>query len=99
MRKLALCVAVASTALASPALARDDAYYIQGGFGALLAEDFDLDLNGGGTQIIGIESDRGYDGSLVLGYDFGGFRLESEVAYKNFDLDTLRTNGVGISRG
>ena len=39
MRKLAIGLALASTALATPALARDGAWYIGGEFGGMLVED------------------------------------------------------------
>src|SRR3546814_5393568 len=44
MRKLAVAVALASTALASPALARDNSWYVGVGGGVMLVEDMDLDI-------------------------------------------------------
>src|SRR5690349_20109011 len=87
MRKLALAVAVASSALASPALARDGAWYIEGGFGALMAEDYDYDrVNGTDNRAMIADADKGIDADLLFGYDFGMFRLEAEAGYKQFDL-------------
>ena len=45
MRKFVIGMAMASTALASPALARDDAWYVGVEGGAMLVEDMDLDLS------------------------------------------------------
>ena len=39
MRKLAIVVALSSTVLATPALARDGAWYVGGDFGAMIVED------------------------------------------------------------
>ncbi|HEX5535627.1 MAG TPA: flagellar motor protein MotB, partial [Sphingobium sp.] len=39
MRKLALAAALATTALASPAFARDDAWYIGAHGGGMIVED------------------------------------------------------------
>mgnify|MGYP003634758168 CR=1 FL=1 len=43
MRKLALGMALASTALATPALARDGQWYVGVEGGAMIVEDVDLD--------------------------------------------------------
>ncbi|MEC7742608.1 MAG: flagellar motor protein MotB, partial [Pseudomonadota bacterium] len=39
MRKFVIGMAMASTALASPALAKDDSWYIGAEFGSMLVED------------------------------------------------------------
>src|SRR3546814_1628464 len=60
MRKLAVAVALASTALASPALARDNSWYVGVGGGVMLVEDMDLDIgsiDNAGT----VEHRKGYD--------------------------------------
>jgi outer membrane protein OmpA-like peptidoglycan-associated protein/opacity protein-like surface antigen len=95
MRKLAIGLALASTALASPALARDDQWYVGVDGGAMIVED--LDLNIGTTDNAGsIDADTGYDFGGVVGYDFGGFRLESEVSYREADLEQTNVGAVGI---
>ena len=85
MRKLAIAVALSSTLLATPAFARDGAWYVGGEFGAMIVEDIDID-NATTDNIITINHEYGYDGGLFVGYDLGGFRLEAEVAYKKADL-------------
>ena len=47
MRKLAIVVALSSTVLATPALARNSAWYVGGDFGGMIVEDiqFDYGLN------------------------------------------------------
>ena len=97
MRKLAIVVALSSTAIASPALARDGAWYIGGDFGAMIVEDIGFDFGLTPTvpsqpsaQVV-VNHDYGFDGALFAGYDFGGFRLEAEVAYKRARVDDIET--------
>jgi outer membrane protein OmpA-like peptidoglycan-associated protein/opacity protein-like surface antigen len=90
MRKLAIAMALSSTLLATPAFARDGAMYIGGEFGAMIVEDIDLDV-GTLNNAITLDHEYGYDGGIFVGYDFGGFRLEAEAAYKKADLDVYQT--------
>jgi OmpA-OmpF porin, OOP family len=85
MRKLAICLALASTALASPSMARDGQWYVGVDGGAMLVEDLKLDI-GAGPVAATVDTRTGYDFGGVVGYDFGGFRLESEVSYREADL-------------
>jgi OmpA-OmpF porin, OOP family len=85
MRKLAIGLALASTALASPSMARDGAWYVGVDGGAMLVED--LNLNIGAAPIeVEADTDTGYDFGGVVGHDFGGFRLEAEVSYREADI-------------
>src|SRR4028119_1211484 len=86
MRKLAIVVALSSTVLATPALARDGAWYVGGDFGAMIVEDVRFDVNTTEDAII-VDHEYGYDGAAFVGYDLGSFRLEAEVAYKRADID------------
>ena len=95
MRKLAVAMALASTALASPALARDDAWYVGVEGGVMIVEDLSLDI--GTTNNAGsINNDIGYDFGGVVGYDFGGFRTEVEVSYRAADAESLSVGAPGI---
>jgi OmpA-OmpF porin, OOP family len=85
MRKLAVGLALASTALASPSMARDGAWYVGVDGGAMLVEDLDLDIGAAPIEAIA-DTDTGYDFGGVVGHDFGGFRLEAEVSYREADL-------------
>jgi len=102
MRKLAIVVALSSTVLATPALARDGAWYVGGDFGAVIVEDvhFDYGLtptipSGSGGAQIAINHDYGYDAALFVGYDLGAFRVEAEVAYKRARVDDIET-AIGL---
>ena len=85
MRKLAISLALASTALASPALARDNQWYVGVDGGAMVVEDLALDI-GVVKDAATLDADKGYDFGGLVGYDFGGFRLESEVSYRKADV-------------
>src|SRR5215210_5413198 len=85
MRKLAIAVALSSTLLATPAFARDGAWYVGGEFGASIVEDMDFD-SATTNNLITVDHEYGYDGGLFVGYDLGAFRIEAEVAYKKADV-------------
>jgi OmpA-OmpF porin, OOP family len=98
MRKLAIGMALASTALASPALARDDQWYVGVDGGAMIVEDMSLDI-GALDNVAGIDTDTGYDLGGLVGYDFGGFRLEAEVSYREADTESVNSSGPVIPSG
>ena len=95
MRKLAAAVALASTALATPAFAKKDSWYVGVGAGVMLVEDLDLDINGSNGAAT-IDHDTGYDLEGVVGYDFGGFRAEVEVAYRLAAAEGITASAPGI---
>ena len=94
MRKLAVAVALAGTALAGPALAKDHSFYVGLEGGGIIAqnETFNLRDTTGATYSAPLTAHYkvGYDVDGILGYDFGMFRTEFEVGYKN--------NNVGLFR-
>jgi OmpA-OmpF porin, OOP family len=90
MRKLAIVVALSSTVLATPALARDGAWYIGGDFGAMIVEDVSFDVGTTEDAVI-VDHEYGFDAAGFVGYDLGAFRLEAEVAYKRARIDELES--------
>ena len=86
MKKM-LCMAVAAVALmaVTPAHAGDwkSGLYIKGGAGWNHVEDSDV---GAGVDA---EFDEGYNLTGAVGYDYGQFRSEAEVTYRNNDLDNV----------
>ena len=90
MRKLAIGLALASTALASPALARDKQWYVGAEGGAMIVEDIDYDI-GTSNNAGSVDHHYGYDVDGNIGYDFGAFRLETEVGYRRAAVDGYRS--------
>ena len=95
MRKLVIGMAMASTALTSPAVAREGQWYIQGDGGVMIVEDQSIDVNGvaGDGQT---DNGTGYDFGALVGYDFGAFRLEAEASYRSAAVDELAAGGQGF---
>ena len=102
MRKLVISLVLASTALASPALARDDQWYVGVDGGAMLVEDLNLDIGTAQGRVANagkIDTKTGYDFGGVVGHDFGAFRLESEVSYRKADTTNTTVTSLGIPQG
>ena len=94
MRKLAIAVALASTALATPALARDKAWYVGVEGGAMIIEDIHFNILAGTAttnDAAQVDHDYGYDVGGNVGYDFGVFRIEAEVGYRSANVDNYRS--------
>jgi outer membrane protein OmpA-like peptidoglycan-associated protein/opacity protein-like surface antigen len=90
MRKLAVTLALATTALSTPALARDDAWYVGIEGGSMIVEDIDWDV-GAATDAVTVDHRYGYDADATVGYDLGVFRLEAEVGYRSANVTGLRS--------
>ncbi len=95
MRKLVIGMALASTALATPALARQNSWYVEIDGGAMIVEDTKLNIAPTAastvytSNAVTIDNHYGYDFGGIVGYDFGGFRLEAEASYRKADPDNL----------
>ncbi|MES2986903.1 MAG: OmpA family protein [Pseudomonadota bacterium] len=90
MRKLAITLALATTALSTPALARDDAWYVGVEGGTMLVEDIKFDV-GAQKNAVSIDHKAGYDVDMTVGYDFGGFRAEAEVGYRTATVTGVKS--------
>ena len=95
MRKLVIGMAMASTALTTPAMARDGQWYIQGDGGVMIVEDQSLEVRGVADNATA-NYDTGYDFGGVVGYDFGAFRLEAEASYRAADLSDVAAGTQGL---
>ena len=95
MRNIVIGMAMASTMLASPALARDSQWYVQVEGGPMLVEDLDFDVNGVEDQLTQ-DYDAGYDFGGLVGYDFGPVRIEAEASYREADADQLIVGTLGL---
>lgn len=98
MRKLVIGMAMASTALASPALARDDSWYVEVDGGVMIVEDLEFDVNGTDDGLA-FDTEEGYDFGGIVGYDFGPFRLEAEASYRATDVDEVTVGTSGFPAG
>jgi len=96
MRKLVIGLALASTALASPALARDGQWYVEVGGGPMIVEDLNFDINSG-TDSLKADLDKGFDFGGTVGYDFGAFRLETEASYRKADINSITAGTTGVA--
>jgi opacity protein-like surface antigen len=95
MRKFTIAVALASTALATPAVARDNSPYVGLEGGGMIQENTNYDYTDP-TVSVGaayrLHHHVGYDVDLIGGYDFGMFRLEGEVGYKRAGVKNIDVN-------
>ena len=90
MRKLAFAIATAATVAGSPAMAGDDETYVALEAGMIFPDDNEYEAIATGAEILA-DPDNGWDADILVGHDFGGFRLEAEAGYKAFDVDSLFT--------
>ena len=94
MRKLVIGLAMASTAIASPALARDGAWYVELDGGPMIVEDIDLDI-AIAPNAVQVDHHEGYDfgdDDGLQGFIGGGVG----VARTKFDGVTIQTSGPGF---
>ncbi len=99
MRKIVIGLALATTAIAPSAMARDGQWYVGLDGGLSILEDADFDI---GTTANAANQDHsnGYDFGGTVGYDFGGFRMEAETSYREADPKTLTSSiGLPVARG
>ena len=107
MRKLIFGIAGASVALASPALARDNSFYVGVEGGMIFPDNFNYRLDGppelvfpdgidGERPRVFADGDNGWDTDIIIGYDFGPARLELEGGWKKFDIDRLMSPVAGL---
>src|SRR6476620_11073243 len=93
MRKLAIAVALASTGMATPAVARDHSFSAVLEGGGMIVEDMHLGYkHDAGLNIndaYRVNFGTGFDIDAIAGYDFGFVRLEGEVAYKHAGVDSV----------
>jgi opacity protein-like surface antigen len=96
MHRSLIVIGLGACLAATPASARDGAWYVGGDFGAMIVEDVGFDFGAGPTlpssdsQVI-VDHEYGFDGALFVGYDLGTFRLEAEVAYKRASVDEIES--------
>jgi OmpA-OmpF porin, OOP family len=95
MRTLGFAIATAATIAASPATARDDESYVALEAGVIFPGDTEYELVASGAEILA-DPGNGWDADILVGHDFGGFRLEAEAGYKSFDIDSIVTGATAV---
>jgi outer membrane protein OmpA-like peptidoglycan-associated protein len=108
MRYSAILLAGAAAVIAMPAQAREGQFYVGIDGGVSLKDQVDVDVANTDPQTNGAFADTktGIDADVVVGYDFGTFRLEAEGGYKRNSYDGLTVlnaailpNGVTVPPG
>ncbi|MGH8527649.1 MAG: OmpA family protein, partial [Gammaproteobacteria bacterium] len=98
MRKLAIAVALVSTAMATPAVARDRSFYAGVEGGVMFVEDMDFDYDDDTPLFIAdaltSRHNVGFDVDVIAGYDFGMIRLEGELAYKRARVHEISASAL-----
>lgn len=89
MRKTAFSFALAATIVAAPASARDGEPYVELNAGITAPNDSDYDSVADPDIVGTVEWDSGIDLAAIAGYDFGAFRAEAEVAFKDHGFDRI----------
>lgn len=98
MRKLAI-LALASTLISSPALARDGSAYVGFEGGAMRAMDTELNYDSDDVDLDDaaiIDYSTGIDLDFIAGYDFGTFRAEAEFGYKRASVKDVRIDELAF---
>src|SRR5689334_14655975 len=96
MRKLAIVVALASTVLATPAVARDHAPYVGIEGGVMWNEGSRFAITDNVLNpVVYVRHKSGYDVDAIAGYDLGHLRAEAEVAYKRNHIRGTTLAGAG----
>ncbi len=62
----------------------------------MLAEDLNIDVNGFENAVTAEHDNPGYDFGALVGYDFGGFRLEAEASFREADVDNVEAFVGGL---
>lgn len=90
MTLIAAVIASATLTVAAPAAARDKEWYVGVDGGLLFVPEINIDI-GGLRPAADARQDVGFDVDAIVGYDFGAFRLEAEVGYRESRLSSYRS--------
>lgn len=97
MKKIVLCITGCALLAANPAMvSAREGMYISAHGGTAFASDSDLTDSTVPGLVIDMEYDAGFAVDGAVGYDFGGLRLEGEVALQKHDLDKAKYRGVSV---
>ncbi len=94
MRRISLVVALATTALASGAFAKDQYWYSSIKAGPAIANTAQHTLDTG-ADAAKVDTGTGFSGAGEIGYDFGMFRTGFEIGYQSFGVNNV-LNQIGL---
>jgi outer membrane protein OmpA-like peptidoglycan-associated protein len=102
MKKTALLLAGAAMIVAAPASSREGQAYIGINGGVSFDDQVTVDIDNGNDTFNNAafaDTNMGIDGDVVIGYDFGAFRLEAEGGYKRAGYEGLTVVNSAILPG
>jgi outer membrane protein OmpA-like peptidoglycan-associated protein len=91
MRSISLAVALATTAISTAAVAKDDFWYTSLTGGPSIAAKATHKV--AGTEVARVNTNTGFNVAGEIGYDFGLFRSGLEIGYQRFGVGDI--NNVG----
>jgi len=95
MKKAVLIAAGCTMLLSISSIAYStEGIYVSGNLGLAIVNDSDVTDSTVPGETLKFESDMGYALGGAIGYDFGNFRIEGEIAYQKNDLDRVKAPGV-----
>lgn len=92
MRKTFVALALASSVMVAPCYARDGSAYVGLEGGASFGTGPDLVVYPA-KSTVHAKTNTGWDADVVVGYDFGNFRLEAEGGYRESNIQQLIGEG------
>lgn len=97
MKKALLIAAGCTMLLSVSSIAYSaDGLYVGGNLGLAIANDSDVTDSTVPGITLEFEYDMGYALGGAIGYGFGNFRIEGEIAYQTNDLDQVKALGVSV---
>ena len=91
MRKFAMMAILATSALASPAMAKDKAWYVGIEGGGIIVETTHINIGAVDNADTARHKSGLFDVDGIVGYDLGMLRLEAEVGYKHTEVKSHAT--------
>ena len=91
MRQYLLSAVALGAIVGAPAMAQDTGAYAGIEGGVVFPDDIEYEA-AGIDNAVEVDHDMGFDVGGIVGYDFGGFRIEGEGSWKKANVDTIIAN-------
>lgn len=96
MRSIVLAAVISSAASVCPVAAQERGVYLGGELGLAASTKLDMTFTPGATAgsvgRLDADQDPGFSGSMLVGYDFGRFRIEAEASRLTAGIDGARSD-------